>query len=477
MKKRIMCAAGLISCFLVICGFQAFAGPAVSADGNWQGTLDVPGAKLRIVFRISKNEDGSLKSVLDSPDQGARGIPVEETVFIGDSLILNVKSIMGKFEGRLRQDGTGLDGIWKQGGMSFPLVMTKTESLPEVNRPQEPKRPFPYKEEEVSIRNEKANLQLAGTLTLPREGGPLPAVILISGSGPQDRDESLFGHKPFLVLSDFLTRKGIAVLRYDDRGTAKSTGDFSSATTEDFVQDALAAVQYLKSRKEIDPGKIGLAGHSEGAIIAPMAANGSVDVSFVVLLATPGMSGEKLLYLQAAAINRASGVDSKTIARDEAVQRRLFAVVLSQKDTAKAREQLYAVISDEAKKISDDEKKKSGFNEAGVKAQIRSLNTPWFRFFLAYDPCQNLSRLKCPVLALWGSKDLQVPPEKNVPPVEQALKKSGNRNAAVKVLPGLNHLFQSAQTGAPSEYGKIDETFSTTALSAVGGWIAAQTAK
>jgi fermentation-respiration switch protein FrsA (DUF1100 family) len=459
-------------------GSQADVKPSSPAlSGNWQGTLDAMGTKLRIVFRVAENPDGSWKTVLDSPDQGAKDIPVSETAIRGDSVIFRVASVMGVYEGRLLPDGKSIQGAWTQGGMTFPLELTKTDQVPTVNRPQEPKPPFPYKQEEVTFSNDKAGIELAGTLTLPDKGGPFTAVILITGSGPQDRDESVFGHRPFLILSDYLAKKGVAVLRYDDRGIGKSKGDFGSATSEDFASDALAAVKFLKTRKDVNPKKIGLAGHSEGAIIAPIVANESKDVSFAILLASPGMTGEKLLYLQGAAINRANGMDGKTIEKNEAIQKKLFSVAMMEKDQAKAETKLQEILKEAVEGMTEEEKAKTGYSEETIHMQIKQLLSPWFRYFLAYNPLTSLSKLKCPVLALWGEKDTQVPPKENLPLVERALKKAGNGKTVLKVLPGLNHLFQTAATGSPSEYSQIEETFSPAALSVISDWIAGLTGK
>ena len=448
-------------------------------EGAWTGTLDAMGTKLTIVFRVAKNPDGSWKTLLDSPDQGARDIPVSETTVKGDSLIFKSAAVMGAYEGLIQPDGKTALGTWKQGGMSLPLTLSKTDQAPTVtvNRPQEPKPPFPYKQEEVAVKNEKAGVVLSGTLTEPEQGGPFAAVVMITGSGPQDRDEQLLGHKPFLVIADYLTRRGVAVLRCDDRGIGKSTGDFTKATSVDFASDALAAVAFLKSRKDFDPKEIGLAGLSEGAIIAPMVANQSKDVAFVILLAGPGMRGEELLYLQGARIFQAMGVDEKTISRNEATQREMFAVLKSEKDDAVAEKKLREILNKAAEEMTADEKAKTGSNDAAIDMQIKRVLTPWFRYFLAYDPVVELSRLRCPVLALWGEKDLQVPPKENMPLVEQALKKAGNNKAVLKVLPGLNHLFQTANTGSPSEYAQIEETFSPAALTVIGDWIVKRTGR
>jgi len=451
------------------------SGPVV--EGVWTGTLDAMGTKLRIVFRVAKNADGSWKTLLDSPDQGAKDIPVSETVIKGDSLIFKSAAVMGTYEGLIQPDGKTALGTWKQGGVSFPLTLSKTDQAPTVNRPQEPKPPFPYKQEEVAFKNEKAGIVLSGTLTLPEQGEPFAAVVMISGSGPQDRDEQLLGHKPFLVIADYLTRRGVAVLRYDDRGVGKSTGDRAEATSVDFASDALAAVAFLKSRKDVDPNKIGLAGHSEGAIIAPMVTNQSKDVAFVILLASPGMTGEELLYIQAARISQAMGADEMTISKNEATQREMFKVLNSEKDDTVAGKKLREILNEAAKGMTADEKAKPESSEAAIDMQIKHVLTPWFRYFIAYDPGVELNRLYCPVLALWGEKDLQVPPKENMPLVEQALRKAGNNKAVLKVLPGLNHLFQTANTGSVSEYAQIEETFSPAALTVIGDWIAEKTGR
>ena len=264
-------------------------------EGTWMGNLKVPGGlELRIVFNISTNPDGSLKASMDSPDQGVSGIPVESVSYKDGNLNLDVKSIGGSFEGIYKENNKTIEGEWKQAGSAFPLVLNRIEKAPDIHRKQDPIKPYPYTEEEVVYENKEAGIKLAGTLTLPQSGGPFPAVILITGSGPQNRNEEIMGHRPFLVLSDYLTRRGIAVLRVDDRGIGGSTGNFSQATTEDFAGDVLTGIEFLKNRKEIDPSRIGLIGHSEGGLIAPMVAVKSPDIAFIVLMAAPGVTGEEI---------------------------------------------------------------------------------------------------------------------------------------------------------------------------------------
>ena len=448
-----------------------------SIEGIWQGTLKAPGGiELRIVFNVSQKSDGALTATMDSPDQGVKGIPVDEVSFDDSNVRFEVKSIFGVFEGRIREDFLIIEGDWKQARQSFPLVLKRVEKVPEVSRPQEPKKPYSYKEEEVSYENEEAVIKLAGTLTLPSSGGPFPAVLLTSGSGPQDRNETMFGHRPFLVLADYLTCLGMAVLRVDDRGVGGSTGDVLQATSEDFATDVLAGIEYLQAREEIDPEKIGLIGHSEGGIIAPMVASQSRDVAFIVLMAGTGLPGEEILHMQAALIAEAEGASDERIARSRARQQRIFAVLKEEEDHAVAEGKIRKIIVDGLQEeLTEEEKEAMGDPEAYVESQLRNILSPWFRHFLTYDPRPTLMKVKCPVLAIIGEKDLQVPPKENLRALEEALAAGGNTNYTIRELPSLNHLFQTAETGAVSEYAKIEETISPTALEMIGDWILERT--
>jgi pimeloyl-ACP methyl ester carboxylesterase len=330
--------------------------------------------------------------------------------------------------------------------------------------PQEPKRPFPYLDEPVRYSNPSApDVVLAGTLTKPSSGGPFPAVLLITGAGPQDRDETIATHKPFLVLADYLTRRGIAVLRVDDRGTAESTGNFVAATTQDFASDAEAGVHYLLSRSEIDPKHIGLIGHGEGAIIATMVAANMPQVSFLVLLAGTAVSGEELLLAQTEAAEVAAGVPGEQIEADRKIGKMLYDLVREGKSEIELRQALYTV-----------NPKYKPFLETWQR-QLHHLETPWLRFFLNYDPAPALTKVKCPVLALDGEKDLNVVPDQNVPAMKAAFARGHNHDATVRVLPGLNYMFQTAKTGFAWEYPTIQETISPAALEIIGSWIAKHT--
>ncbi|WP_048160967.1 S9 family peptidase [Methanosarcina sp. 1.H.A.2.2] len=449
-------------------------------EGLWMGSLEIQGGQeLRILFNISTGPGDLPTATMDSPDQGVSGIPVETVTYKDGDLRLEVKSVRGVFEGTLKEDGKTIEGEWKQVGSALPLVLSRIDEKPEIRREQDPVKPYPYDEEEVVYENTEAGVKLAGTLTLPRSEGPFPVVVLITGSGPQNRDEGVFGHRPFLVLSDYLTRQGIAVLRVDDRGIGGSTGNFSQATTEDFAGDVLAGIEYLKSREEIDSTKIGLIGHSEGGLIAPIVAVQSPDVAFIVLMAGPGITGEEIILLQSDLISRAEGADNETITRNNALMTSMYSVIKEEQNNTIAAEKLRKLIMDERANMSEEDKQNSNYSEADldaqVNAQVQTLVSPWMRFFLTYDPRPTLMQVKCPVLAINGEKDLQVPPEENLRAIEEALKAGGNKDYTVKELPGLNHIFQTAQTGSPSEYSAIEETISPTALEVIGDWISEHT--
>jgi uncharacterized protein len=432
---------------------------ATDIDGDWLGTLDTGMGTLRVVLHIANTEDG-LSATMDSPDQGAKGIPVTSITRNAASLKFEVKSIGGSYDGTINTDLASFTGTWTQLGKSFPLVLKRVKDTSELERrrPQNPVKPYPYKEEEVSYKNPAANIELAATITIPEGKGLFPAVLLMSGSGPHDRDESLMGHKPFLVLADYLTRKGIAVLRADKRGVGKSGGSYSEAVMADFASDADAGVAYLKTRAEVDPHRIGLLGHSEGAAEAPMSAAHNPNVAFVVMMAGPGVPGDQLLPEQMRRIDQAAGKTQDEIEKDLALQRGILAIVEKDKDDA-------ALDKDLREKLAGK------VPEAQMGMQIKTVSSPWFRGLLQYDPIPTLSQLTCPVLVLNGEKDVQVPPEQNLPPIRKALEAGGNKHYEVDELTGLNHLFQTAKTGGIGEYSEIEETMSPLAMEKVANWI------
>lgn len=439
-------------------------------EGSWVGPLKVRGTELRLVMNILFNAADSAIVTFDSPDQGVNNIPTSKVRFTGDSLIVESSRLRGKFSGVIEEGPVSMTGTWKQLTVTLPITFTKTEKKIGVNRPQEPRSPLPYLQEEVLFQNPSAGIELSGTLTLPKGNGPFPAAILITGSGPQNRDEELMGHKPFLVLSDYLTRQGLAVLRYDDRGIGKSKGSFASATTLDFATDAEAALDFLKKRKEIDSLKVGLIGHSEGGLIAPIVASRRSDVDFIILMAGPGLIGEQILLLQSALIAKNKGENDRSIMAGQKLSKDIFGILKKNPDNKKAEDKIRdLVIRFEKKNSSDSSYHKLSEDELGL--EIQSLTSPWFRTFLTLDPEVYLSKVNCDVLAINGSLDLQVPPSENLQGIEKALIFGGNPRYTVIELPGLNHLFQTAKTGIPEEYAKIDETIAPKALEVIGDWI------
>jgi len=424
--------------------------------GVWQGAISTPAGALTIVVRLDRKVDGAWTGSIDIPQQSLKAVPLEKIDIKGSSSAFTIAGIAGtpSFAGDLSADRQTIAGTFSQAGATLPFKLTRmtaeqvAAAATRPKRPQEPTPPLPYREEQVTFQNTKAGLTFAGTLTLPASASPSPAVVLITGSGAQDRDESLAGHKPFLVLADALTRQGIAVLRVDDRGVGGSGGKVDTSTSEDFADDVLAAVAFLKTRKDINANQIGLVGHSEGGLIAPIAATRSKDVAFIVLMAGPGLTGEEILYLQSAAIMRANGGTEAAVAANRALQERLFDVVKTEKDEAALKEKIRAI----------------------APGQDR-VTTPWFRYFLTYDPVPVLQKVTCPVFAINGEKDLQVPYRENLDGIAKALRAGGNKDATTLSLPNLNHLFQTSKTGAPSEYSLISETISPVALDAISAWI------
>ena len=440
-------------------------------SGDWYGVLKIQGTQLRMVVHIAKTENG-YSSTLDSPDQGANGIPVGQTIVNGSKLQLLLANIGAEYNGIVI--GDSISGIFKQGGIEVPMGLSRKQSeklIPRNSQEAKIVKPYPYYSEEISFRNSSANITLAGTLTFPKNGENFPVVILISGSGKQNRDEEIFGRKPFLILSDYLTRNGIAVLRYDDRGVAQSTGNFNTATSADFATDVESAIAFLKTRPEINKSKIGLVGHSEGGMIAPMVAAKNREVNFIVLLAGLGMAGDKLLVLQEELISRASGVIEKEILLNKKISSEVYNIIKKSKDSIELNISL-------KKQVREYYKTDSLGNFLGGMSEqkwIANLVTPWMQYFLKYDPYAVLKKVKCPVLALNGEKDLQVPPKENLSGMEKAFKKAKNKSFTLKEMEGMNHLFQQCKTGAPSEYLLIEETFSIIALDEITKWIATQT--
>lgn len=439
-------------------------------QGTWYGSLEVQKTKLPLVFHIVKS-DNQFTATMDSPNQGAKGIPISSTTIINNELKLEISSAGIMYEGTLK-NGQLISGTFNQAGKSFPLDLTQASPENKIQKkPQEPIKPYPYYSENIAFENYDDNITLAGTLTFPKKGNNFPAVILISGSGPQNRDEEILGHKPFLVLADYLTRKGIAVLRYDDRGTAKSTGNFATSTSWDLARDAKAAFNYLSTRNEINKEIIGMIGHSEGGVIAPLVASDNPNINFIVLLAGPGIRGYELLLQQQKLIAEASGISRIKIEQNSDVYKGAFNILLKNKSTEEERVELTQYF----KRLFNDmpiNYKPGGINDEDyIEMQVSQLTSPWMNYFIKYNPGPILTKVKCPVLALNGEKDLQVAPKANLEAIENAVKGGGNTKITVTELANLNHLFQECNTGLPGEYGTIQQTFSPLALETISKWI------
>lgn len=444
----------------------ALAASASDLSGTWTGNLVAGGRTLRTGLNITEAA-GHYTATLDSYDQGAVGIPATRVTVEGTRLHLDAPAIDAVYDATLSADGKTLSGTWKQRGISIALTLTRTDRKPEINRPQEPKPPFPYRSESVAYDNAKAGVKLAGTLTLPSGSAPFPAVLLLTGSGPQDRDETLFGHKPFLVIADYLTRRGIAVLRVDDRGVGESTGDLAKTSEDDLAEDALAGVDFLSRRADIERARIGLIGHSEGADVAAIVASRSQAVAFIVMLAGTGIPGGELLTSQAEAIMRASGESEDDIRRNTDLQRAMFRVLREEKDSAVAEKRLRELLNDFVKGAN----RPAAELQAFVNSQVRGALSPSLRSIILADPASVLHKVTCPVLALNGSRDLQVLARLNLPAISKALAEGGNPDYEVAELPVLNHLFQRAGTGLIDEYAKIEQTFAPEALDAMNDWL------
>ena len=441
---------------------------AQDISGAWHGKLSIPTGSLTIVFHISQTEQDVYVTTLDSPDQGANGIKTQTTSFNDSTLIIQIPMIHALYKGKLNSDNT-INGTFTQ-GMPLPLNLKKGEAS-RPKRPQEPQPPFPYRSEEVTVRNERDGINLAGTLTLPEKGTKFPAVVMVTGSGAQNRDEEIMGHKPFFVIADYLTRNGIAVLRCDDRGTAASQGTHATATNEDFATDTEAMVNYLRSRKEINAKKIGIIGHSAGGIIAFIVAAKDPSIAFVVSLAGAGVRGDSLMLKQVELISKSQGMpDAVWQGMKPSIRNRYAILQQTDKTPEELQKELYADVT----KTMSPEQLKDLNTIQQLSAQISSMTSPWYLHFMRYDPAQDLKKLKCPVLALNGEKDIQVDAAMNLTAIQERITGNGNKNVTVKAYPNLNHLFQTCEKGTLAEYGQLEETINPEVLKDIIEWIRKQ---
>lgn len=449
----------LLFAALLLGPVAAFAQTPARLTGDWRGSL----GGLAFTAHLQDPAGGPRTATLDIPAQKAAGLPLKFTLK-ADSVYLDLAVVHARFAGRRAADGQALVGEWQQGGQALPLIFSRVAADGTVagpQRPQTPHAPFPYQSQDVTFRNEAAGVTLAGTLTEPAGKGPFPAVVLLTGSGPEDRDEMLFDHKPFAVLADYLTRRGVAVLRFDDRGVGQSTGTLAGTTSADYAADARAALAWLRARPDIANKHVGLLGHSQGGTAALLAAAQpqGPGPDFVVLLAAPGLPGDEIMVQQAVAQTHLRTQDPTALATAEQRQREVLATITQNPDNAQARAKMLPLLA------------AAGTSGPAAERTVAQMTTPDYRAILADRPAQMLAQVHCPVLALNGSKDVQVVAAPNLAAIRQGLQAANNRDVTVRELPGLNHLFQTAATGSPSEYATLEETCSPTLLQAVGDWV------
>ena len=460
------------------------AGEAQNITGTWSGTLHVPTNEFPIVFHIGKDGAGKLIASFDSPAQNAFGLAVSEVIAKDDSVILMMAVLDGKYAGVLGQDKKTINGTWFQGMAALPLIVSKTSDTATVKqqkRPQTPKPPFAYQTKDVEYWNADKSIHFGGTLTYPgpemeRPKNGFPAVLLITGSGQQDRDETLVGHKPFAVIADNLTKKGFVVLRVDDRGMGKTTGDFSQSTSMDFAKDAAAGLDFLETQTEVNKEKIGLIGHSEGGLIAPIVAGERRDVKFIVLLAGPGIPTIDLMQQQSEAVDVSAGRSPAEAAATASFLRIVWEESIKNEDSATAFINIKTQVDAFTKTLDTATLTKMRNRIAApvddyIRKVMAAASSKWFHYFIGFDPRPYLQKLKCKVLALGGSKDIQVIAKTNLEGIRLALKKSRSPKHDVIELPGLNHLFQDCTRCSVDEYGDLEETFSPAALAVMDDWL------
>jgi len=454
--------------FILVISISITSAFSQDITGVWSGKTMRGEKELTFVFQIKK-ENNTYSSTMAVPTFRIDGIKPTATSFEKGTLIIDGSNVGMTYEGTYNKELEQFEGTYKEGAIVLSLNLKRgAAKIADSKRPQEPVKPYPYYEEEVVFENVEAKISLSGTLTLPSKERKYPVAILISGSGAQDRDETFMGHKPFLVLSDYLTRQGIGVLRFDDRGHGKSTGDFGAATTVDFSKDVLSAVTYLKSRKDIDLKHIGLIGHSEGGIIAPLVANQTKDVSFIVLLASTGISGAELSVMQSKTLRGFPVKDEVAYEKDT---RKAIAIVTSNKSTKEIKNELTAHYNAFLRPILTSLGAPEKNINAFITTQIKTSIKPWSRYFLQYNPADEFEKLQIPVLSLNGNKDTQVDAKINQAGIKNALIKGKNKDYKIVELENLNHFFQECETGKMNEYRKIDQTFSPVALKEISDWV------
>ncbi|MBK7259153.1 MAG: alpha/beta fold hydrolase [Ignavibacteriae bacterium] len=456
----------LLAAFLVVLsGVLTTVNAQPHPEGRWEGSIKLPGLDLGIVVQFERRAD-SLHGSIDIPMQMAKGLPLQDVGSTGTMVHFALKAGPGlaNFAGTLA--GDSITGIFTQANVRCPFVLRRAAPPAAAAAPT-------YHSEEVTIQS--GGVSLAGTLTRPDGAGPFPAVVLLTGSGAQNRDEEIFGFAPFKILADSLTLAGFAVLRCDDRGIGGSTGDYAGATTDSFASDARAQVAYLAARKEIRKDAIGVLGHSEGAVAAVMLCAAHHDVAFAVLLAGPAVSGGDIILGQVERLARAGGASDSAVAAALVSQQQVYAAVRADTGWGGVRTMLLENMRQSAATLSPEQRASAGINDsvlaARVDVQLAAVQSTWFRRFVMYDPARDIAAITCPVLALFGSLDMQVPPDQNRPALESVVASARKANITIRTIPGANHLFQEAKTGAPTEYATLPKAFIAGLPSVISTWM------
>jgi pimeloyl-ACP methyl ester carboxylesterase len=435
-----------------------------SIEGIWLGKVEIPNAAI-LRMGIIVNKDGS--AALNIIDQATGNIPIDEVIQNGDSVRFIMNRLGITIKGNLISEKDSITSKFMQRGGKFDLKLGLVDKLPELKRPQTPKEPFGYFNEEVEFENNLANVKLQGTLTLPASKSKVPGVILLTGSGKQGRDQDIAGHKHFWVIADYLTRKGIAVLRMDDRGYGGSTGDFSTSTTGDFATDALSAVDYLKNRKEIDGAQIGLIGHSEGGATAVIAANQSSNVKFMISLSGGIVNFGDIVITQISDRLKSQNVPIENIDFEMEWRRKLYDIVKEPTDSILAAEKMWKAYGE----LSEADTKMMNWPKGRMNHMVSQLLSPWWRYSISLDVVELYRELDCPALLLFGEKDMQVTPDDNMALISEAVNSNEKRNINIQLIKGVNHLYQTAGTGSEYEYVQIEETISPKVLNIISHWI------
>jgi pimeloyl-ACP methyl ester carboxylesterase len=449
---------------------------------NWSGILNAGGQKIELRLHLIQNADKSYTSNWDVPAQKAKGITSSKTTVENGQLSIEVKMIGASYSGTINAAGDKIEGTWGQSGMIFPLNMEPLKedaAVAVIMKPQTPKPPFAYTSQDLVYHGENTNLDYGATITYPNDNKKHSLVILITGSGKQDRDETIFDHKPFAVIADYLTKKGFAVLRVDDRGAGKSTGDFSKSTSADFALDVEEHIRYAKSLSMVDTNKIGLLGHSEGGLIAPMVAARNKSVAFIVLMAGPGIQIVDLMGIQNELVLKSVGVSQDAINAYIPLYKKLMKTIIATDKKEEAIVKSKEIVRDWY--ASTDKalvKKTTNINDEAAtekfaNAMAENFSTNWWKYFGAYDPQPTIQKVKCPVLAINGSADIQVPADASIHGIEAALKRGGNKQFTTKQFEGLNHLFQKCVKCNVPEYGELATTIEPEVLDFIGSWLVA----